>query len=137
MELDATMFSSREKRNLSVGASGGFVRLSPPRAPCRLPLAGVSPSRLDLSALSALGPVPQDLSDALSWITTSRVADIVRSSPELATTKQSSSRHVSRYLLREMRDVLVPQGIFSPFFCFTTQKWSEKKIALISCYGFW
>eukprot|EP00760_Papus_ankaliazontas_P015915 PhM_4_TR16744/c1_g1_i13/m.79412 len=114
MELDATMFSSREKRNLSVGSSGAFVRLSPPRAPCRLPLGAVSASRLNLGALSMLGPLSRDLCDALAWITTPRVADIVRSSPDLVETKTSTSRHVSRYLLTEMRDTLVPQGVFSP-----------------------
>eukprot|EP00760_Papus_ankaliazontas_P001109 PhM_4_TR10389/c1_g1_i1/m.31038 len=52
VDVDVTFFSSNVKQKLAViNATGRFVRFSPPRSPCRPPLAWITDNRLRLDAL--------------------------------------------------------------------------------------
>lgn len=101
VEVDVVMFSSSKKTTISVNRGQHFVRLSPPRTPCRFPLGPITSSRIDLGALLRLGSVTDDLLDALSWIMTNRVETILKRSPELQRTREARRHHISRGMLRD------------------------------------
>ena len=98
VELTTIMWSSWywTQLRIRVGGENSFARIRPTREPCDLPLASITPNRLDLEALLRLPgkrPTPE-LLEFLAWITTDRAQHCVKNHPKLAATQRETRHHV-------------------------------------------
>ena len=109
VEITTIMWSSWywTQLRIRVGGENSFARIRPTREPCDLPLASITPNRLDLEALLRLPgkrPTPE-LLEFLAWITTDRAQHCVKNHPKLAATQRETRHHVSRHVLGDVPDL--------------------------------
>lgn len=116
VEISSVMWSSEQYSQLRirVGENGTFASLRPSRVPCSLPLASITPNRINLAALKSL-PIPPspELLDALSWIETDRVYRILRDHPKFRKVQSEARHHVSRHVIGDVED-LKAWGVLHP-----------------------
>lgn len=89
--------------DMRLSFEGVRLQRAPTRAPCKLPLGPVTDYRIDYTALLALPiPAPPELTDALTWIRTSRLRDTISAHPDFKMAQQETRNHVSRHLLDDL-----------------------------------